>query len=216
MGEDAPSAALALGAARGGSLYLCAVPPALPVDRGGWGSMGDDRDIPPRGIRLRWSRRGGADDQGDEKRAVRDDLAQCSLAGIHRHASPPYHSHSDVSRWDGWTRIGDSAPPGIYAVRRRADICTPTYRKLRCPMVATAVAADDSLPRDRGPLNVRPLALSVDAAARALSVSPWLVKARIREGRLAAFREGARVLISVQSLEAYVRERVAGDQRGGA
>jgi excisionase family DNA binding protein len=48
--------------------------------------------------------------------------------------------------------------------------------------------------------------VSVEAAARLLSLSPWTVRAKIREGKLRPVRLGRRVLLEQAELQRFVDE----------
>lgn len=52
----------------------------------------------------------------------------------------------------------------------------------------------------------------VNGAAQLLSVSPWTIRARIREGKLQAVHIGRRVLLEEEQLERLVREGRGSDE----
>jgi excisionase family DNA binding protein len=47
---------------------------------------------------------------------------------------------------------------------------------------------------------------SIDEAARLLGISPWTVRAYVREGKLPAVRLGRRVLVTEDALERFVAQ----------
>ena len=52
---------------------------------------------------------------------------------------------------------------------------------------------------------MKPL-LGIEAAASLLSISPWTVRARIRQGKLKPVRIGRRVLLEQGEIERFVSE----------
>jgi excisionase family DNA binding protein len=52
--------------------------------------------------------------------------------------------------------------------------------------------------------------LSVEKAAEFLSISPWTVRAYLRNGQLKPTRIGRRVLLRQEELERFVQERTIG------
>jgi excisionase family DNA binding protein len=52
--------------------------------------------------------------------------------------------------------------------------------------------------------------LSVEKAAEFLSISPWTVRAYLRNGQLKPTRIGRRVLLRQEELERFVQERTTG------
>ncbi|MEM7624793.1 MAG: helix-turn-helix domain-containing protein [Planctomycetota bacterium] len=61
-----------------------------------------------------------------------------------------------------------------------------------------------------------PVAVSIDTAARMLGLSPRFVAGLVGRGDLASFKAGARRLIAVTTIEAWVVEQLAAaaDDRG--
>jgi len=58
--------------------------------------------------------------------------------------------------------------------------------------------------------------LSVNDAARMLSISPWTIRLRIREGMLSPIRLGRRVLLEQSELQRLVNEgKTCHDRREG-
>lgn len=50
------------------------------------------------------------------------------------------------------------------------------------------------------------IALDIDSAAKAISVSPWTIRKWISQGKLAATRLGRRVCVTPQALQKLVNE----------
>ncbi len=59
---------------------------------------------------------------------------------------------------------------------------------------------------------------SVDSAAREFfggQISPWSLRSWIRDGKLRAYKAGARVILKRQDLEAFLKERETGPPHEG-
>jgi len=57
------------------------------------------------------------------------------------------------------------------------------------------------------------LALDIESAAKAISVSPWTIRKWISQGKLAATRLGRRVCVTPEALRDFV-EQGSGSRRG--
>jgi excisionase family DNA binding protein len=66
-------------------------------------------------------------------------------------------------------------------------------------------------------ISTEKIALDIDSAAKAISVSPWTIRKWIATGKLAATRLGRRVCVTPEALRRLVAEGThrAGDKESG-